>query len=115
MKSSYLIIILFSLLCFSCTKDATVIRVPEACFYADKININRNDTVTFTNCSKADIVWLTVVKRNETHNFFYDAFDNTNIIFKVFNDSGLFDAVIQALDNTNGSPMKFQKIPITVK
>jgi len=113
-----IIIILASILLISCAKNDVTIPVnPEACFYADRINVNRNDTITFFNCSKnAVTVNFTVVKRGDTAYFFYQSFDTSNIIYQVFNDSGLFDAVINPQNHISGTRTNIQqRIPISVK
>jgi hypothetical protein len=113
--AKYLVVILLTLLLISCSKNDNITRIPEACFYADRITILRSDTVIFTNCSKADNVFLDIVRRNEVASNFNYSFDKSNIIFKEFNDTGQFDAVISASYYDNGSPIKQQRIPISVR
>ena len=100
MLRNHIFIILASTLFISCAKNEVTIPInPEPCFYADRINVNRNDTITFFNCSKnAVVVHFTVVKRGDSADFYYQSFDNSNIIYKVFNDSGLFDAIINPVN-----------------
>ena len=118
MLKTYVIIFLVSTLLISCAKNEIIIpENPEPCFYADRINVNRYDTITFFNCSKNAVdVYFTIVKRNETVSFFDQIFGESNKIDQVFKDTGLFDAVINPRNYTVGTLANIeQRIPISVK
>jgi len=103
MRSALVAFCFLPLFTLSCKRNAREVVVPSACFYANNTTVQVGDTITFTDCSVALDVKLTILTSNQLSGPAY-LFDSDRKFRIAMNTEGVYEAKLLA-SNLNESPI----------
>jgi len=112
MRSALVALCFLPLFSLSCKKNAREVVVPSACFSVNKTSVQIGDTITFTDCSVAQDVKLTIRTSNQLSGPAY-LFDSDRKFSITMDTEGVYEAKLMA-SNQNEAPIDVAIDTITV-